>query len=204
MAVFLLIRHGENDLVGKKLAGRMPDVHLNAHGQAQVRRLAAELAETPIKAVYASPLERAVETAAPIASVQGLSVQILPALTEIDFGEWTGKSLQHLKRGRLWKIVQGSPSEFRFPEGESFAEAQARIVTALTDLSAEYAEKDVVVCTAHSDLIRLAVAHFLGMALDHFQRVRISPASVTVLYLNGGQAFFGSINLTFERVKLSG
>ena len=205
MAVFLLIRHGENDWVKNgKLAGRTPGVDLNERGQAQAERLAEELASTTIKAVYSSPLERAVETAEPVARVKGLEVQIHPDLNEIDFGRWTGKDLKDLRQGRQWKIVQGNPASFRFPDGESFVEAQARIVSALMTLSNEYAEKDVVVCTAHSDLIRLAVAHFLGMALDHFQRIRIAPASVTVLYLSGGQAYFGPINFTFEPVKYSG
>lgn len=205
MAVFLLIRHGENDWVKNgKLAGRTPGVHLNEKGQAQAQRLAEELASTTIQAIYASPLERAVETAEPIARVKGLEVRIHPDLNEINFGRWTGKDLKDLRQGRQWKIVQGSPGSFTFPSGESFVEAQARIVNALMTLSNEYAEKDVVVCTAHSDLIRLAVAHFLGMALDHFQRIRIAPASVTVLFLNEGRAHFGPINMSFESVKFSG
>lgn len=194
MAKFLLIRHGENDMVGKRLAGRIPDVHLNEKGKAQACKLAAELADLPIKAVYSSPLERAVETAEPVAELHQLEVQILPELLEIDFGHWEGKHLSRLKRGRLWKIVQGSPAEFRFPDGESFAEAQARVAAGLTALSEKYGAKDLVVCAAHSDVIRLAVAHFLGLHLDHFQRIRIAPASVTILYLNGGQAYFGPIN----------
>ncbi len=198
MAVFLLIRHGENDMVGKKLAGRLPDVHLNEKGKAQACKLAAELADLPIKAVYASPLERAIETAEPIASLHGLEVVTLPELLEIDFGQWEGKSLSRLKHGRLWKIVQGSPAEFRFPDGESFIEAQARVAAGLKALSNKYGQKDLVVCAAHSDVIRLAVAHFLGLPLDHFQRIRISPASVTVLYLNDGQAYFGPINFVSD------
>ena len=202
MAVFLLIRHGENDWVKNgKLAGRTPGVHLNEKGQAQAQRLAEELASTTIKAIYSSPLERAVETAEPLALAKGLEVRIHPDLNEIDFGRWTGKDLKDLRQGRRWKIVQGSPASFRFPGGEKFAEAQARIVNALMALSGEYAENDVVVCTAHSDLIRLAVAHFLGMALDNFQRIRIAPASVTVLYLNEGQTYFGVINRTYAPMK---
>ncbi len=194
MTTFLLIRHGENDMVGKKLAGRLPDVHLNEKGKAQAYKVAAELADIPIKAVYASPLERAIETAEPIAESHGLEVQILPELLEIDFGEWEGKHLSRLKRGRLWKIVQGSPAAFRFPDGESFAEAQERVAAGLTALSEKFGEKDIIVCAAHSDVIRLAVAYFLGLPLDHFQRIRIAPASTTVLYLNGDTAFFGPIN----------
>lgn len=202
MAIILLIRHGVNDFVGKTLAGRLPDVHLNGKGQAQARQVAAGLAAWPIKAVYTSPLERAQETAQPIAALHGLPLETLPALLEIEFGKWTGKHLRHLRKGRLWKTVQTSPSQFRFPEGESFLEAQERVVAGLLGLSDRHGEKDLVVCAGHSDVIRLAVAHFLGIPLDHFQRIRISPASLTVLYLHKGQAFFGPINFTFDFADL--
>ncbi len=120
MAVFLLIRHGENDWVKNgKLAGRTPGVHLNERGQAQAERLAEELASTTIKAVYSSPLERAVETAEPVARQKGLEIQVHPDLIEIDFGRWTGKDLKDLRHGRQWKIVQGSPASFTFPVGRA-------------------------------------------------------------------------------------
>lgn len=203
MAVFLLVRHGHNDMIGKKLAGQLPDVHLNQEGQAQARRLAEEFASLPIKAVYASPLERALETAHPIASALHLPVVILPALMEINFGQWEGEDLQNLKNGRLWKDVQGKPGEFRFPGGESFVEAQERVVEGIISLSQKFSEEDLVVCTAHSDVIRLTVTHFLGLTLDNFQKIRILPASVTVLYLHASEAHFGPINYTFDFPNLS-
>ncbi|MDF1520492.1 MAG: histidine phosphatase family protein [Brevefilum sp.] len=202
MAVFLMVRHGHNDMIGKKLAGRLPNVHLNQEGRAQAKRLAEAFVDLPITVVYASPLERAIETAQPIADAHDLPVKIHPPLMEIDFGQWEGEELDKLKHGRVWKHVQGKPSEFRFPGGESFAEAQERMVDGLLSLSQEFSEKEIVVVTAHSDVIRLAVAHFLGLPLDNFQRIRIHPASVTVLYLNDNQGFFGPINYTFEFPKL--
>ena len=198
MAILLLIRHGQNDMLSKKLAGRMPGVHLNQEGEAQARRLAAELAELPIKAVFASPLARAQETALPIARVHDLPVNTLPDVIEIDFGTWQGKSFKQLRRRKLWKDVQERPSEIRFPDGESFQEAQKRIVDGLRELGQKFSEKELVVCVAHSDVIRLAVAHFLGLPLDNFQRLRISPASVSVLHLNGDESAFGPINHQFD------
>lgn len=202
MAIFLLVRHGQNDMVGKKLAGRLPGVHLNGKGEAQARRLAAELAVVPIKAVISSPLERAQETAEPVARIQNLPVEINEGLQEINFGTWQGKSIKQLRRRKLWKDVQNRPSAFCFPEGETFTEAQSRVAETLQTLSKTYTEKDVVVCVAHSDVIRLAVAFFLGMPLDAFQRLRIDPASVTVLCLDDGKASFGSINAVFDFMKL--
>lgn len=194
MAIFLLVRHGLNDMVGVKLAGRLPGLHLNGKGNAQARRLAAGMAELPIKAVFSSPLERARETAEPIARIHDLPVEINEGLQEIDFGTWQGKSLKQLRRRKLWKDVQENPSAFCFPEGETFSEAQVRMTGTLQSLSKTYAEKDMVVCVGHSDAIRLAIAFFLNMPLDAFQRLRIDPASVTVLYLNDAHAFFGAIN----------
>jgi probable phosphomutase (TIGR03848 family) len=194
MATILLIRHGQNDMVGKKLAGRMPGVNLNEQGKAQARRLAAELAPLSIKAVISSPLERAQQTAEPVARIHNLPVEINAGLLEIDFGTWQGKSIKQLRRSKLWKSVQERPSTFRFPAGETFTAAQSRIAETLQALSAAYAEKDVIVCVGHCDMIRLAVAFFLDMPLDAFQRLQIDPASVTVLHLHGSQAAFGPIN----------
>ncbi|MBG0788253.1 MAG: histidine phosphatase family protein [Anaerolineaceae bacterium] len=198
MATFLLIRHGDNDLLGSKLAGRLPDVHLNAKGQAQACGVAEGLAELQIAAIYASPLERAQETAEPLAQRQGLPVQVMPELVEIDFGEWQGQEFTKLRKDPLWEVVQNNPASFRFPGGESFAEAQARVVAGLSALSEQYGEKDLIVCTSHSDIIRLTVAHFLMLPLDRFQRIRIRPASLTVLNLNDGVGYFGPINYSFD------
>jgi len=198
MAIIYLVRHGQNDMVGKRLAGRLPGVHLNEQGKPQAERLAAELAALPLKAVFASPMERAQETAEPIALRHELPVEIMPALIEIDFGKWEGKRLKALKHGRLWKVVQGSPQEFRFPEGESFLEAQERICQGLAKISEAFKEKDQIVCVGHSDMIRLAIAHFLGLPLENFQRIRIATASISVLNLHDGHAYFGPINLTFD------
>jgi probable phosphoglycerate mutase len=194
MAIFFLVRHGQNDMVGKKLAGRLPGVHLNSQGQSQARRLAAELAELPIKAVYASPLERAQETAEPIARIHDLPVLTNEGLIEIDYGLWEGKSIKQLRRLKLWRNVQEAPDGFCFPDGETFNEAQSRIAQTLQTLNQGYAENDLIVCVSHCDVIRLAVAFFLQMPLNAFQRLHIHIASVTELHLVEGKVSFGPIN----------
>lgn len=195
MAIFFLVRHGHTALVGNTLAGRLAGIHLNEQGGSQARRLAAELAELPpIKAVYASPLERTQETAEPIAHLHNRPVVVNAGLIELDFGEWQGKSIKQLKRSRLWKTVQKSPDGFCFPAGESFNQAQSRIVQTLQTLSQTHTEDELVVCVSHCDPIRLALAYFLGMPLNAFQRLRIDTASVSVLTLSDGTASFGTIN----------
>ena len=184
MPTILLIRHGENEYVKKgKLAGRLPGVHLNEKGQKQAEAVAHSLADMPIKVVYSSPLDRTMETAKPIAAVHKLKVIKRPGLQEVDFGEWEDKSLKQLRRRKLWKTVQNAPSRMRFPDGESFAEAQHRIVSELETLVSMHKDRDMLVCVGHSDMIKLALAYYMGLALDNFQRLVVSPASISTLHL---------------------
>jgi probable phosphomutase (TIGR03848 family) len=182
MPVFLLIRHGENEYVKKGLmAGRLPGVHLNKRGQEQAHAVADKLAGAPVKAIYSSPLERAIETAEPISKALSLTLITRPGLTEIDVGEWQDQSLKRLSRQKIWKIVSNAPSRMQFPGGETFADAQNRICQELELLSRQHEAKDLVICVSHADPIRLAVAYFLGLPLDLFQRLSVAPASITAL-----------------------
>src|SRR5579875_2137534 len=133
-----------------------------------------------IKAVYASPLERTRETAAPIARALGLKVQTHRGLLECDFGEWTGAELKKLMKLPEWSTVQRYPSGFRFPGGESFTAMQARIVTAIAEICRRH-PNEAVVAVSHADPIKAAVNDALGSHLDLFQRVVISPCSVTAI-----------------------
>ncbi len=186
MPILLLIRHGENEYVKTgKMAGRLPGVHLNEKGQKQAQALGEALKDVPIKAVYSSPLERAVETAMPIASARRLEVQMEAGLLESNVGKWQGKSWKVLRLMKVWKIVQQSPSRFRFPDGESFPEMQTRIVSALENIAQIHKKpNDIVACVFHADPIKLAVAHFIGLPLDHFQRLACDTGSVSVLHVN--------------------
>jgi probable phosphoglycerate mutase len=171
-------------MVGKRLAGRLPNVHLNEKGQQQARQLAEVLCKAPLKAIYSSPLERAIETAEPLAQMLGLPILPAPGLVELGYGEWQGKTLKQLGRMKLWKVVQNKPSEMRFPDGESFVEVEARTVAEVERIAAAHEERDMVACFSHGDIIRLAVAHYLGVPLDLFQRVAANPASISVIHLS--------------------
>jgi len=185
MTVFLLIRHGENDYVKKgKMAGRLPGVHLNQRGLEQASAVAEKLAGAPIKALYSSPLERAMETAQPLSQALAIPVIPRPGLIELDVGEWQDQSLSRLRRQKLWRVALQSPSRMQFPGGESFAEAQQRICRELQELSRSYETGDRVICVSHADPIRLAVAYFLGLPLDLFQRLSAAPASITALEIS--------------------
>lgn len=195
MPLLLLIRHGENDYTKKhKLAGYTPEVHLNERGQSQAQALADALKEVPIKAIYSSPLERAMETAAPIAAARKLEVQVEAGLLETNVGKWQGRSLASLRLQKHWKVVQSAPSRSQFPEGETFYECQARIVTALDSISRKYKPQDVVACVFHADPIKLAVAHYIGLPLDHFQRLSCDTGSLTALYVGESGANLIKLN----------
>lgn len=195
MPLLLLIRHGENEFVKTgKLAGRLPGIHLNEHGRHQAAELARALADIPLRAIYSSPLERAVETAEPIASGRKLEIQLRPELADSDIGKWQGRSLKSLRRLKKWKVVQQAPSRFTFPEGESFLQTQTRIASCLDEIAASHKLKDIVAVVFHADPIKLAVAHYLGMPLDHFQRLGCDTGSVTVLHVNETGAYLVKLN----------
>ena len=195
MPILLLIRHGENDYSKHgKLAGRLPGVHLNARGQEQAEALGKALADTPIKAIYSSPLERALETAAPIAGARKLDVIQDPGLLESNVGKWQGQSIRKLALTKYWKVIQQAPSRAAHPGGESFLQTQTRIVSALDAICARYKPRDMIACVFHSDPIKLAVAHYLGLPLDRFQRLGCDTASLTMLYLGESGANLMKLN----------
>jgi probable phosphoglycerate mutase len=179
--LILLVRHGQTPTTGKLLPGRAPGLHLAESGVSQAHAVAERIAELPrVDAIYASPLERARETAAPIAKALKQRVKINKGLLECDFGDWTGAELSKLMKLPEWNTVQRAPSTFRFPNGESFTEMQTRMVSALDAIRAEHPGQ-VVVCVSHADPIKAAVAHAMGTHLDLFQRIVIGTCSVSAI-----------------------
>jgi probable phosphomutase (TIGR03848 family) len=177
----LLVRHGQTPTTGRTLPGRAKGLHLADAGREQAEAVAARLAELrSVDAVYASPMERTRETAAPIARARGLPVRTRRGLLECDFGEWTGQELKALSKLPEWTTVQRYPSGFRFPGGESFVEMQTRMTGALAGLVEQH-RGGAVVAVSHADPIKAAVADALGTHLDLFQRILISPCSVTAI-----------------------
>ena len=153
------------------------------------------LKDAPIKAIYSSPLERAMETAGPIAFARKLKITQEPDLMDTHIGSWQGKSWRVLSLTKAWKIVQNTPSRFRFPEGESFPEAQLRIANVLERIVQTHKKpQDIVAVVFHADPIKLAVAHFLGMPLDHFQRLACDTGSMTALHVGEAGAHLVKLN----------
>lgn len=181
----LLIRHGENDWVGEnKLAGRTPNVHLNDRGKTQAEDVANSLAEQELSAVYSSPMERCLETAAATAQRFGLEVLEEPGVLEVDYGEWQGGSLKELSAKPEWQLVQHAPSSFRFPGGETLFEVQERAVTTVDAIRRNHPNQ-VVAVFSHGDVIRTTIAHYMGIPFDLFQRVLINTGSISTVVFHG-------------------
>ncbi len=201
MPFLLLIRHGENDYSKKgRLAGRLPGIHLNDRGKEQAAELGKALADTPLKAIYSSPLERAMETAEPIAQAHGLKIIREPGLLESNVGNWQGQSIRRLAITKYWRVIQRAPSRAGHPGGETFLQTQTRIVSALDEICKKYKPQDIIACVFHADPIKLAVAHYMGLPLDNFQRLACDTASATMLAVgeSGAQVIWLNHRPPFE------
>ena len=184
----VLVRHAVTEQTGPMLTGRTPGVDLSEDGRKQAAALADRLADLPVTTVYASPIERTAQTAAAIPTVGAPEPMA-------DYGEWTGGKLADLAKTDLWKTVQRAPSRARFPGGESMTEMQARIVGCLEAVVADH-PGEIVVVVSHADPIKAAIAHYTGLHLDQFQRIVVSPASVTAFVLSAEGAALVKCNDT--------
>jgi probable phosphoglycerate mutase len=199
----LFVRHGKTPTTGQVLPGRAKGLHLGEEGVAQAERAAeriASLGKRKVKAVYASPMERTKETAAPIAAALGLKVQSRRGLIEADFGEWTGRKLGDLMKKTEWQQVQRYPSGFRFPDGESFSQMQERICDTVNQLVDEHSGQTIV-AVSHADPIKAVVASAMGTHLDLFQRIVVGPCSISaIMYAPSGPVVLG-VNSMGDNLK---
>jgi len=195
LTLVLLIRHALTDTAGKKLTGWDPGVHLNERGRQQAEALAERLAPLPIRAIYSSSLERCVETATPLARAKGSSVETLETLRDVHYGAWTGRNIAPLRKTKLWSKLVASPGDARFPQGETLRETQARIVAEVSAIVDRH-PRQLIAVFSHADPIKLALAHYLGLHIDLFNRVVVAPASVSAVAVTSGAPFVLRINDT--------
>jgi probable phosphoglycerate mutase len=183
MTTFYLIRHGNTDFVGKVLAGRMPGIHLNAEGHEQAAQLAGRFRKIPVDAIFSSPLERARETAGPMSSALGIQVDISNEITEVEYGEWTGRAVSDLLASSLWQQYNSFRTGMHIPGGEGVLQLQSRVVGWLQAMREQRPAGRIAV-VSHADPIKAALIYYLGLHLDMFHKFEISPASVSVLQLD--------------------
>lgn len=180
MATFYFIRHGHHGYLGKRYVGRMPGVHLSEEGQAQAGALVKRLENVKFDRIYSSPLERAQETAAPLAKARNLEVRTAEELNEIDIGEWSNSTFEEIDAKPGWSEWNSLRSCSRPPAGELMLEAQARVISLVNRVRCERPDATIAFFS-HGDIVKGALAHFLGVHLDLFHRIEIDPASVSVV-----------------------
>ncbi|HEY1269047.1 MAG TPA: histidine phosphatase family protein [Candidatus Binatia bacterium] len=188
MTRFYLIRHAATALVGRRIAGRLDGVSLTDAGRAEAARLAQRLAAEDIAAVYTSPRQRARETARPLAEMLGREEVVAHEIDELDYGDWSGKTLAELDATPLWRAFNSVRSLTRVPHGETILELQARFVGFMDRLAAEDQSSSVALVT-HAEAIRAALAYYLGLPIDLSLRFDVDPASISIveLYEQGGK-----------------
>jgi len=190
MTIIYLIRHGKTDFVGKKLCGTTPGIPLNEEGRQQAARTAQYLAQFPIKALYSSPIQRALETAGIIGKQLSLPVTEKEYLSEIYFGDLQGMDEKTLKQIPLWQQFIQHPSNITFPNGDNVGDVQKRVAAGLDALSQEHAPEEEIVCVAHGEVLLLTIAHAIGLPMGELHHLSIDTASVT------------KVEWTVERKKL--
>ncbi len=200
MTTVLLIRHGMTDAVGQRIAGWMPGVGLNGRGLQEVEALSRALRTVRFEAIFSSPLERAAATAQAIAAPHGLGVTEREGLGEVQFGDWTGKQLKDLDQDERWRQWNTLRSCGRAPGGESMLDTQRRMFLELTHARDRHAHGTVAL-VSHADAIRSLLVYALGMPMDHLLRLRIDPASVSIVRMSDWNLEVGGINLQADGVK---
>lgn len=183
MTTFFMVRHALTEHTGKRLSGWMEGISLTEQGREQAETVAGSLSGVDLEAIYSSPIERTNETARAIAAIHSMRVQTRRGLGEVEYGGWTNRPLRALMRTKLWTTVQRFPSGARFPDGESLREVQVRALTEIERIAEDH-PKGNVCCVSHGDVIKLVLAHYLGVHIDLFQRIVVAPASVSVFSLS--------------------
>jgi broad specificity phosphatase PhoE len=201
MTLFYLIRHGSNDFVSHRLAGRMPGLHLNEAGRREVELLADGLAGEHLDSIFSSPLERCTETAGAIARKAGLAVQVADEIAEIDFGEWTGRTFADLDSIESWKQWNAFRSGSRVPGGESMMEVQARMTGFIMKLRHDHSGRRIAL-VGHGDPLRAALIYFLGVPSEFIHRLELSPASASLLALSDWGAQIRCLNVCFGEQRM--
>jgi len=194
VATLILVRHGRTAAnASGTLAGRTPGIDLDETGVSQAKRAGERLAVVPVAAVVSSPLERCRQTAKALVTAHPSPLRVVTdkGLLECDYGDWSGRPIRELAKEKLWTTIQSQPSAVTFPGGESMAGMQARAVAAIRkrDAAVEDAHgKDAVwVAVSHGDIIKSILADAFGMHLDLFQRIRVDPASMSIVRYTGGR-----------------
>ena len=191
----LLIRHASNESLGKFLPGRKPGIHLNSEGVIQARQIAESLGNIPIDAIYSSPLERAMETAQPLAERLGMPVTPETGIIEMDAGSLTGISFDTLKTMPEWMELKKSLTESGFPDGETFLNAKKRVMQTVERIKNNFPEHKLIAIFTHADIIKMIISESLEAPFSKFTFFTIDPASISVLTFYKGTNWLTGMNI---------
>jgi probable phosphoglycerate mutase len=195
MTTILLIRHGDNESLSKYLPGHLAGIHLNEAGRNQAMQVAESLKSVPITTIISSPLERAIETATPLAEKLGLSVNIQKNFIEMNTGSWTGKNFNEIKEDPVWKKLREDPDNHTFPDGETFFDAQVRLWDALKTTIESHGENAIVAIFSHSDCIKLLLARAMDAPMKRYYSFSVDPASMSILIFKKNRIYLDGLNL---------
>lgn len=202
MTTFIFLRHAESTAnVEGILAGRLPGTYLSKKGEKQARTLPLFIQSLSIDRIMTSPLERCLQTVEPTAKMLHKRVEKDPSFIEMNYGKWSGKYLKDLRKESGWKVIQKRPSQFTFPQGESFTSAARRVERQLNKIAQKFPNKRILIVT-HGDIIKLAAAKALNMEIDDFQRIIIDPCSITVIDWNKSQRTLMQLNLPTSQSRV--
>jgi broad specificity phosphatase PhoE len=194
MTHLFLVRHGTNDCVGKSLAGRNMDVHLNEKGLKQAASAAEWLADKNIGTIISSPITRAVETAKPLAERLKLPIIENDLIQEVDYGDWAGASFDSLRKNKQWKTAIKDPENMSFPNGENSERINARLLKFISSLEDTFTADDVVACFSHNDIIAMLIVHMMKWQLSTYRLLAISPASISAITYSSKIRFVHFLN----------
>jgi probable phosphoglycerate mutase len=183
MTIYYLLRHGEHSLQGRIAAGRAPGIGLSERGRAEAEWAAERLAKAKIAAIYASPMERAQETAGIVSRHLDLPVTVRGDLAELDFGEWTGLTFDDIRKDPRWQFWAAHRSVACIPGGETMREVQRRVVEAMMEMRETHPD-DGIVLVSHGDVLRAALMFALAMPIDFYGRIEVATASVSTIRID--------------------
>ena len=200
--IVYLLRHGAtsaNREVPYRLLGRSLDLSLDDEGIEQARRASEVLRSYPLSVIYASPMLRAVETAASVGRPHGLEPVVVDGLIEADLGRWEGLTWDQARAvdPEHSEAFFANPGTVPYPDGESFLDAQRRMLPTIADLASRHPEERIAV-VSHNVTNRAYLAALMGIPIDRAREIRQANGGISVIHYEGAKVVVETVNAAFH------